>query len=108
MKKETKTPRISIFYSVSYGRNDGCPLYWWQVLKHQLQLDVTHLTPVGNISSFGKFDYHFWVDWGEDGLPWQEWDIPKDGGKTIYICSDAHLDNGYRFNKAKKFDYVFF
>lgn len=57
---------------------------------------------------FGKFDLHFWVDWGEDGLPWQEWYPPKDGGKTIYVASDTHLDGGYRLKKAERFDHAFF
>jgi O-antigen biosynthesis protein len=73
-----------------------------------LKLDTVHLIPEGDTTKFGKFDLHFWVDWGEDGLPWQEWEIPKDGGKTIYIASDTHLGRDYRMNKAKKFDYAFF
>jgi hypothetical protein len=72
---------------------------------------VTHLIPGGDVTKYGKFDYHFWVDWGEDGLPVDhEW-MPTDGGKTIYVCSDAHIDEKgktYRFHRAKKFDYVFF
>ena len=100
--------RIAIYYSTRYGRNDGSPLYYFNVLKHQLKLDTTHLIPEGDTSSFGKFDYHFWVDWGEDALPWKEWSIPNDGGKTIYVASDTHLDNGYRLKKAKQFDFAFF
>jgi spore maturation protein CgeB len=64
--------------------------------------------PAGDTSQFGKFDYHFWIDWGEDGLPWEEWSIPKDGGKTIYVASDTHLGKSYRFKKARTFDYAFF
>lgn len=100
--------KVAIYYSNKFGRNDGAPVYYWNVLKHQLKMDVTHLIPEGNTSNFGKFDLHFWVDWGEDGLPWQEWDIPKDGGKTIYVASDTHLGRKYRMDKAKKFDYAFF
>lgn len=100
--------RHAIYYSYKYGRNDGAPLYYLNVLKNQLKLDVTHLLPEGDTSNFGSFGYHWWIDWGEDGLPWQEWEIPKDGGKTIYVCSDTHLGKEYRFNKALKFDYVFF
>ncbi len=103
-----KKPRIAIFYSNKFGRNDGSPLYYFNVLKNQMDYEVMHLLPEGDISMFGQFDYSFWVDWGEDGLPWPEWDIPKSGGKTIYVASDTHLDNGYRLNKAKKFDYAFF
>lgn len=103
-----KKPKVAIYYSNKFGRNDGAPVYYWNVLLNQLKMDVTHLIPEGDTSNFGKFDLHFWVDWGEDGLPWQEWDIPKDGGKTIYVASDTHLGKKYRFNKAKKFDCVFF
>lgn len=103
-----KKQRIAIYYSNKFGRNDGSPMYYWNVLKNHMGLDVTHLIPEGDTSQFGKFDLHFWVDWGEDGLPWQEWEIPKDGGKTIYVASDTHLGKEYRFDKARKFDYVFF
>lgn len=97
-----------IFYENSYGRNDGAPLYYFNVMKNQLKLDVKHLAPHGSIREFGNFDYSWWVDWGEDGLPWEEWEIPKNCGKTIYVGSDTHLGKEYRFNKAEKFDYVFF
>lgn len=104
-------PRIAIYYSVAFGRNDGPPLYWFYAMKN-MGLDVTHLAPQGDTSRFGKFDYHVWVDFGEDGLPIDHnWFPPKDGGKTIYVCSDAHIDDkgrDYRYNFATKFDYVFF
>lgn len=103
-----KNPRVAIYYSNKFGRNDGAPLYYYNVLKNQLKLEAYHLLPEGDTSNFGKMDLHFWVDWGEDGLPWKEWEIPKDGGKTIYIGSDTHLGKEYRFKKAEKFDYVFF
>lgn len=98
----------AIWYENSFGRNDGAPLYYFNVLKNQLKLDVKHLAPHGDTAQFGKFDFHWWIDWGEDGLPWKEWKIPKDGGKTIYVASDTHLGKDYRFKKAEKFDYVFF
>lgn len=101
-------PKHAIWYENRFGRNDGSPLYYYNVLKNQLKLDVTHLAPHGDVSEFGKFDYHWWIDWGEDGLPWEEWQIPKDGGKTIYVASDTHLGKEYRFKKAECFDYVFF
>ena len=100
--------RVSIYYSTKYGRNDGAPLYYMNVLRNQLKFDTYHLLPEGDTSNFGKMDLHFWVDWGEDGLPWQEWSIPNDGGKTIYVASDTHLGREYRLNKAKQFDYAFF
>ena len=98
----------AIWYENSFGRNDGSPLYYFNVLKSQLKVDIKHLAPHGDTSLFGKFDYHWWIDWGEDGLPWKEWELPKDGGKTIYVASDTHLGKEYRFKKAEKFDYVFF
>lgn len=97
-----------IFYENSFGRNDGAPLYYFNVMKNQLKLDVKHLAPHGDIKEFGDFDYSWWIDWGEDGLPWKEWEIPKNCGKTIYVGSDTHLGKEYRFKKAEKFDYVFF
>lgn len=101
--------KAAIYYSTAFGRNDGAPLYYFNVLKHQLKLDTYHLVPEGDTSNFGKMDYHFWIDWGEDGLPVdQNWQIPKDGGKTIYVASDTHLGREYRMNKAKQFDFAFF
>lgn len=102
--------RVAIYYH-NYLRNDGPPLYYFNVLKNQLKLDTVHLVPEGDTRRFGKFDYHFWVDYGEDSFLPREacmWMPPDDGGKTIYVVSDAHLDDGYRFEKAKQFDYVFF
>lgn len=106
-------PRIAIYYNNQFGRNDGPPLYYFEALKRLYgQENVVHLLADGDTSKYGKFDYHFWVDWGEDGLPVDHnWMPPKDGGKTIYVVSDAHIDEGgkkYRFDRAKKFDYVFF
>ena len=100
--------RVAIYYDNSFGRNDGPPLYYFEALKRFKELEVMHLIPEGDTRRFGKFDYHFWVDWGEDGLPWTHWQIPDDGGKKIYVCSDAHFGAEYRYNKAKEFDHVFF
>jgi len=101
--------KAAIYYSTAFGRNDGAPLYYMNVLRNQLKLDTYHLVPEGDTSNFGKMDYHFWVDWGEDGLPVdQTWQIPKDGGTTIYVASDTHLGREYRMNKAKQFDFAFF
>lgn len=101
--------RHLILYHTSFGRNDGSPLYYYSVMKNQLKLDVTHLMPEGDISRFGDFDYTWWVDYGEDGLPVDHsWEIPSNCGKTIYIGSDTHLGKEYRFKKAEGFDFVFF
>lgn len=100
--------RVAIWYDNRFGRNDGGPLYYFNQLKQRKDLEVFHLIPQGEVNEFGKFDYHFWIDWGEDGLPWKEWYPPKDGGKTIYVASDTHLGGKYRYDKAKHYDYVFF
>lgn len=91
-------------------RNDGSPLYVFNVLKNQLKLDVIHLLPEGDVSRFGKMKAWFWVDYGEDGFDpiGSSWLPPKDGGKTIYVASDTHLGQDYRFEKATKFNYVYF
>lgn len=101
--------RIAIYYDVRFGRNDGAPLYYFNVLKNKWKLNVDHLIPEGDTTQFGRYDYHFWVDWGEDGLPVDhDWRIPDDGGKKIYVVSDAHLGPDYRYKYATNFDYVFF
>lgn len=104
--------RVAILYHNNFGRNDGPPLYYLHNLQKIEDFEVVHLIPDGDEianGKFGKFDYHFWIDYGEDGLPVDhEWKIPKDGGKTIYVASDAHVDDGYRLKKAEQFDYVFF
>jgi hypothetical protein len=86
MATDKKKQRHAIWYENRFGRNDGAPLYYFNVLKNDLKLDVTHLAPHGDTSQFGKFDYHWWIDWGEDALPWEEWEIPKDGWQN-YLCS---------------------
>lgn len=108
-----RSPKVAIYYHTSFGRNDGPPLYYYNVLKNKFKLDAVHSAPEGDTLGInGKRDLHFWVDYGEDGLPVDHsWKIPKDGGKTIYIVSDAHIDEtgkNYRFEKANDFDYVFF
>lgn len=99
----------AIYYDNRFGRNDGPPLYYFHVIKDKLKWDITHLIPQGDtLKDIGPVDYHWWIDWGEDALHYPEWYPPKDGGKTIYVASDTHLDNGYRLKKAEKFDYAFF
>lgn len=104
--------RIAIYYSVAFGRNDGPPLYWWNQLRKLKDVEVVHLDPTKDTRRYGKFDLHFWIDWGEDGLPVDPFWMPKeDGGTRIYVCSDAHISpegKEYRFKKAHQFDYVYF
>ena len=70
--------------------------------------NVHHLIPNGNWNDWGAFDYHFWVDWGEDALmnmlPYQPQTPPK---PNIYITSDTHLGFDYRLSRAREFDWVF-
>lgn len=105
--------RHAIYYSTHYGRNDGPPLfYYFNLQKLFGKENVVHLMPAGDIKEFGKFDYHWCIDYGEDGLPEDHnWRIPEDGGKTIYVVSDAHITpegKQFRYEKAKRFNYVFF
>lgn len=104
--------RIAIYYSTKFGRNDGPPLYYCNRLKDLEDTEIVHLIPEGDTRRYGKFDYHFWVDWGEDGLPVDPFWMPvEDNGIRIYVCSDAHINPDameYRFKKAHQFDYVFF
>lgn len=104
--------RHAIWYDNRHGRNDGPPLYYCNQLKKLENVEVMHLLPDGDTERYGKFDYHWWVDWGEDAVIGREkalaLRVPDDGGKTIYVASDTHLDDGYRFEKAKQFEYVFF
>lgn len=104
-----KKLKHAIYYDNRFGRNDGPPLYYWNVMKNKLKWDIVHLLPVGDTTKdAGPMDYHWWIDWGEDALGQTDFKIPNDGGKKIYVSSDTHLDDGYRLRKAKEFDYVFF
>ena len=91
------------------GRNDGGPLYVWNVLKNQLGLDVTHLIPhPDRLSEFGKFDMNWWVDWGEDALKGMlDYTPARCPSPSIYWASDTHLGYEYRLSKAREFTHVF-
>lgn len=106
--------RVAVWYQVLH-RNDGNPLYLFHALKKlekQGKLLVDHLNPDpnGKIESFGKYDLHFWADWGEDGLtgmlPYVPL-IPQDS-PLVYWASDTHLGYDYRMNFAKKYGAVNF
>lgn len=111
-EEKMKKTRHAIYYDNRHGRNDGPPLYYWNQLRKLPDTEVIHLIPGEPMDMFGKFDYHWWVDWGEDAVIGREKALDlrplQDGGKTIYIASDTHLDDGYRYEKSKQFDYVFF
>lgn len=104
-------PRYAIYYESRLGRNDGNPLYLWNELKRRQiagELEVDHLAPVGDLRPFGKYDAHFWVDWGEDGLkgilPYEPI-FPQQ--PLVYWASDTHLGYQYRLETAKKSSVVF-
>lgn len=110
----SSTKRVAIYYEHRLGRNDGFPLYAFNLLKDKKlypNLEAVHLVPNGDYKPFGRFDANLWVDWGEDGLtnnlPYQiVW--PTDA-PLIYYASDTHLGKDYRFKTAQeKGDYVFF
>jgi glycosyltransferase involved in cell wall biosynthesis len=101
--------RIAIYYDGQRiaRRNDGNPLYVWNNLKKREGLEVDNLAPTGDLSKFGQYDLHLWVDWGEDGLQ-----IPYDiiyppGRPLAYWASDTHLGYDYRLKRALAADYVF-
>lgn len=103
--------RIAIYYEDHrrIGRNDGNPLYVWNVLQNQLGFEVHHLIPAPDrMDGFGKFDLNVWVDWGEDALApilnYAPMPCPR---PNVYWASDTHLGLDYRVKKAAEFDHVF-
>jgi hypothetical protein len=108
-----KNFKHAVYYH-NHIRNDGPPLFYFEQLKKIFgKENVHHLIPGEvDVDKWGPYDYHWWIDYGEDSFLGKEksleMKIPNDGGKTIYVVSDAHLDDGYRFEKARQFDYVFF
>ena len=104
--------RIATFYPVSFGRNDGAPLYFTIALRN-MGHEVIHFTTedTKDLETYGKFDLYLWVDHGEDGLPIPYKQIEKLPSPSVYIPCDTHITEkgrDYRFNKALNFDYVFF
>lgn len=110
-------PRVAVYYHVlptTGWRDDGAPLFLNYNLRKILNGNsslsdhggnVVHLAPYGDMESFGKFDLNILVDHGEDVL-----NVPLDfkiPHPNAYWLSDAHLDSGYRMNRAKEFDFVF-
>lgn len=103
----TENIRIASYFGDigTCGRNDGSPLY----ITHRLRSifgpeNIAHLFPKGDLSKFGKFDYHLLVDWGEDALGYEDFELPH---PSIYITSDTHLGFDYRLSRAKRCDWVF-
>ena len=85
-------------------RNDGAPLYAWNVLKGMEGVEATHLLPQPDVKDFGKFDLYLWVDHGEDALGLAHYKCPN---PSAYWTSDTHLGYDFRLAKAREFDHVF-
>lgn len=99
--------RIASYYGdiQTVGRNDGGPLYHTHCLRQIFgEENVMHLFPKGDLSRYGNFDLHYWVDWGEDALGHADFVCPK---PNVYVTSDTHLGFDYRLKKAREFDWVF-
>ena|SRR3972149_3366901 len=107
--------RLAILYDQRIsGRNDGNALYVWAALKRMQEkrlLTIDHLIPNGDYDLFGNYDCWLDIDWCEDGLvnaglvPYK---IPAVPSPRLGWMSDTHLDNGWRINRMKEFDIVFF
>src|SRR3990167_3465200 len=66
-------------------------------------LKIEHLRPDGDLKPWGEFDYHLWIDLGEDGLGGilgYEPKIPEDN--LVYWASDTHLGYDYRRDMCKR------
>ena len=99
--------RVASYYGdqKSVGRNDGGPLFHTGMLRAIFGAEnVLHLFPKGDLSCYGKFDLHYWVDFGEDALGFTDFVCPK---PNVYVTSDTHLGYEYRLQKAREFDFVF-
>lgn len=105
--------RIASYYENRLGRNDGNPIYVTNCLKRDYadRLEYHHLLPdpAAPRGPLGKFDFHLWVDWGEDALtgvlPYEPLVPPR---PSLYWASDTHLGPEYRYRWAEHFDHVCF
>jgi len=102
--------RLAFYYEdpSRIGRNDGPPLYWWHAATKLLgKENARHLLPNGDWGNCGKFDLHFWVDWGEDAIMSQlDYKPQSPPHPNVYVCSDAHIGYDYRLSRARDFDLV--
>lgn len=104
--------KVAIYYENGLGRNDGFPLYAYNLLKDKNiypDIEAVHLIPDGNYAGYEDTDLHLWIDWGEDGLADHLPYVPVwPKGTVAYFASDTHLGKGYRFSKAHDADFVYF
>lgn len=102
--------RVTSFYSPDYsGRNDGATLYVTNVLKQMPNIDFVRLCPYPDYPDYGTFDFHLWIDWGEDCFQEYLSDAIVCPKPNLYWVSDMHWSEksfAYRAEKAKEFDIV--
>ncbi len=113
-KKPKEQLRVAIYYDPGVsGRNDGAPLYFNNVMQNMEGIECVHFSSedTPNMTRYGKFDMHLWVDWGEDGLPIPYKMIDKLPHTSVYVPCDTHIaaaGREYRFKRADNSDWVFF
>ena len=103
--------RVASYYDPEMsGRNDGAPLYVTNVFNRDYpDINFVHLAPKASAKDHGTFDFHLWIDWGEDCWPESEaahFVCPK---PNFYWVSDLHCSEAsfkYRVEKAKQFDMI--
>src|SRR3990167_1587455 len=100
--------RIANYYESDLGRNDGNPLYMWNAFGRYGDIESGHLRPVGDLTKWGTWDFHFEADWGEDALygilPYKPVPIPS---PNAFWHSDTHMGYEWRLAKARKTDWNF-
>lgn len=105
-------PRLAFIYEDPrrIHRNDGPPLYWWNAASKLFgKENARHILPDASTwDRVGRFDHHFWVDFGEDALMPHLPYVPQSPPRpNVYVCSDAHIGYDYRLSRARDFDWVF-
>lgn len=98
--------RISHIYDSQCGRNDGAPLYTLEALKRREDVDVFHYLPKGDPSLWGKYDFHWVVDFADDALGYENFKFPK---PYFYWSSDYHISEEsykHRLIRAKEAEWV--
>lgn len=80
----------------------------WRAFGKIPNVESGHFQPYPPIDGYGKWDFNFEADWGQDALtellPGPTLDIPK---PNAFWASDTHLGYQWRLDHARKFDHVF-